>query len=322
MRIFVAGATGAVGRQLVPLLLASGHSVVASTRSASKADSLRELGAEPIVADGLDAVDMRTAVIAARPDVVIHQMTDLAGATDLRHFDRAFAQTNELRTRGTDNLLAAAREAGARRFIAQSFCGWIFSRNGRAIKTEADELDPNPPEELRRTLEAIRYLERTVTASSVPEGIVLRYGFFYGPETGTLSPAMRDQLLRRRVPVIGDGGGYWSFIHTEDAASATLAALERGRAGNIYNIVDDHPAQVRDWLPALAELLGAKRPLRVPVWLGRLLAGEHMVAMMTEVRGASNAKAKRELGWLPAHPSWRDGFIDAASHSIGQRTAA
>ena len=322
MRIFVAGATGAVGRQLVPLLLASGHSVVASTRSAAKAGSLRELGAEPAIADGLDAADMRSTVIAARPDVVIHQMTDLAAATDLRHFDRAFARTNELRTRGTDNLLAAAREAGAKRFIAQSFCGWTFSRDGGPIKTEADELDPSPPEELRRTLEAIRYLERTVTASSEPEGIVLRYGFFYGPETSTLSPAMIDELRRRRVPVIGDGGGYWSFIHTEDAASATLAAVERGRAGKVYNIVDDHPAQVRDWLPALAELLGAKRPLHVPSWLGRLLAGEHMVAMMTEVRGASNAKAKRELGWLPAHPSWRDGFVDAARHSVSQRTAA
>ena len=322
MRIFVAGATGAVGRHLVPLLVASGHQVVASTRSAAKAGGLRELGAEPVIADGLDAADMRTAVISARPDVVIHQMTDLAAATDLRHFDRAFARTNELRTRGTDNLLAAAREAGAKGFIAQSFCGWTFSRHGGAIKTEADELDPNPPEELRRTLEAIRYLERTVTASPAPEGIVMRYGFFYGPETGTLSQAMKDQLRRRRVPVIGDGGGYWSFIHTEDAASATLAAVERGRGGNIYNIVDDHPVQVRDWLPALAEILGAKPPLHVPAWLGRLLAGEHMVAMMTEVRGASNAKAKRELGWLPAHSFWRDGFADAARHSVGQRTAA
>jgi nucleoside-diphosphate-sugar epimerase len=321
MRIFVAGATGAVGRQLVPLLLASGHSVIGSTRNAAKADMIRALGAQPVIADGLDAASMREAVTAARPDIVIHQMTDLASATDLRHFDRAFARTNELRTRGTDILLAAAREAGAKRFIAQSFCGWTFSRDGGAMKTEADQLDPNPPEELRRTLEAIRYLERTVTASSAPGGIVLRYGFFYGPETGTLSPAMKDQLRRRRVPMIGDGGGYWSFIHTEDAASATLAAVERGRAGEIYNIVDDHPAQVRDWLPALAELLGAKPPLHVPAWLGRLLAGEHMVAMMTEVRGASNAKAKRELAWLPAHPSWRDGFADAARPS-GQRSAA
>lgn len=322
MRIFVAGATGAVGQYLVPALIAAGHSVVGTTRSAARADLVRRLGAEPAVADGLDAGSMRAAVSAAKPDVVIHQMTDLAAATDLRHFDRAFARTNELRTRGTDILLDAAREAGARRFIAQSFCGWTFSRNGGTVKTEADELDPHPPQELRRTLEAIRYLERTVTASTTPEGIVLRYGFFYGPETGTLSPAMIDQLRHRRVPLIGSGAGTWSFIHTEDAASATLAAVERGRAGNVYNVVDDHPAQVKDWLPALAELIGAKPPLHVPAWLGRLLAGEHMVAMMTEVRGASNAKARRELDWQPAKSSWRDGFAELARASAAHRAAA
>lgn len=322
MRIFVAGATGAVGQYLVPALIAAGHSVVGTTRSAARADLVRRLGAEPAVADGLDAGSMRAAVSAAKPDLVIHQMTDLAAATDLRHFDRAFARTNELRTRGTDILLDAAREAGARRFIAQSFCGWTFSRAGEAVKTEADELDPHPPQELRRTLEAIRYLERTVTASTTPEGIVLRYGFFYGPETGTLSPAMIDQLRHRRVPVIGSGAGTWSFINTEDAASATLAAVERGRAGNVYNVVDDHPAQVKDWLPALAELIGAKPPLHVPAWLGRLLAGEHMVAMMTEVRGASNAKARRELDWQPAKSSWRQGFAELARASAAQRAAA
>lgn len=322
MRIFVAGATGAVGQYLVPALIAAGHSVVGTTRSAAKADLVRRLGAEPAVADGLDAGSMRAAVSAAKPDVVVHQMTDLAAATDLRHFDRSFARTNELRTRGTDILLDAAREAGVKRFIAQSFCGWTFSRNGGTVKTEADELDPHPPQELRRTLEAIWYLERTVTASTTPEGIVLRYGFFYGPETGTLSPAMIDQLRHRRVPVIGSGAGTWSFIHTEDAASATLAAVERGRAGNVYNVVDDHPAQVKDWLPALAELIGAKPPLHVPAWLGRLLAGEHMVAMMTEVRGASNAKARRELDWQPAKSSWRQGFAELATASAAQRAAA
>lgn len=322
MRIFVAGATGAVGQYLVPALVAAGHSVVGTTRSAAKADLVRRLGAEPAIADGLDAGSMGAAVSAANPDVVVHQMTDLAAATDLRHFDRAFARTNELRTRGTDILLAAAREAGARRFIAQSFCGWTFSRTGGTVKTETDELDPHPPRELRRTLEAIRYLERSVTASTSPEGIVLRYGFFYGPGTGTLSPSMIDQLRHRRVPVIGGGAGTWSFIHTEDAAAATLAAIERGRAGNVYNIVDDHPAQVKDWLPALAELIGAKPPLHIPAWLGRLLAGEHMVAMMTEVRGASNAKARRELGWQPAKPSWRQGFAELARASAAQRSAA
>lgn len=322
MRIFVAGATGAVGQYLVPALVAAGHSVVGTTRSAAKADILRRLGAEPAIADGLDAGSMGAAVSAAKPDVVVHQMTDLAAATDLRHFDRAFARTNELRTRGTDILLAAARETGARRFIAQSFCGWTFSRTGGTVKTETDELDPHPPQELRRTLESIRYLERRVTASTTPEGIVLRYGFFYGPDTGTLSPAMIDQLRHRRVPVIGGGAGTWSFIHTEDAAAATLAAIERGRAGNVYNIVDDHPAQVKDWLPALAELIGAKPPLHIPAWLGRLLAGEHMVAMMTEVRGTSNAKARRELGWQPAKPSWREGFAEFAPASAAQRSAA
>ncbi|MVT72053.1 NAD-dependent epimerase/dehydratase family protein [Bradyrhizobium cajani] len=322
MRIFVAGATGAVGRHLVPMLVGKGHEVVGSTRNPAKADILRRMGAEPIVADGLDATGLRAAVMSARPEVVIHEMTDLATATDLRHFDRAFARTNELRTRGTDILLAAAREAGARRFVAQSFCGWTFSRSGGADKTETDELDPHPPEELRRTLEAIQYLERTVKASAAPEGIVLRYGFFYGAETGTLSPAMLDQLWRRRVPLIGDGGGVWSFINTEDAASATVAAIERGLPGSVYNIVDDDPAPVREWLPALAELLGAGPPFHVPAWLGRLLAGEHMVAMMTQVRGASNAKARRELGWQPAHPSWRQGFAELAKMSGAHRSAA
>lgn len=322
MRIFVAGATGAVGRELVPALVAAGHSVVGSTRTAAKFNLIERMGAEPVVADGLNAISMRAAITSAKPDVIVDQMTDLAAVTDLRHFDRAFARTNELRTRGTDILLAAAREAGAKRLIAQSFCGWTFSRDGGALKSETDELDPDPPAELRRTLEAIRYLEGTVTASSEPEGIVLRYGSFYGPDTGMLSSAMIDQLRRRRVPLIGDGGGWWSFIHTEDAASATVAAIDKGRPGSIYNVVDDQPAQVRDWLPALAELLDAKQPIHLPAWLGRLLAGEHMVLMMTQVRGGSNAKAKRELAWQPAYPIWRDGFAAVARQSVIERSAA
>lgn len=322
MRIFIAGATGAVGRNLVRALVTAGHSVVGSTHTAAKADLIRGMGAEPVIADGLDATGMRAAVSSAEPDVVIDEMTDLARVTDLRHLDRAFARTNELRTRGTEILLAAARDSGVKRFIAQSFCGWTYSRDGGAVKTEADELDPHPPAELRRTLDAIRYLELAVTASARPEGIVLRYGSFYGPDTGMLSSAMIDQLRRRRVPLIGDGGGWWSFIHTQDAADATAAAVERGRPGNIYNIVDDHPAQVRDWLPALAEAVGAGRPLYVPIWLGKLIAGEHMAAMMTQVRAGSNAKAKRELAWQPAHPSWREGFAEVAGQSIDQRVAA
>jgi 2-alkyl-3-oxoalkanoate reductase len=321
MRIFVAGATGAVGRPLVPALISAGHSVVGMTRTAAKAEAIKRMGAEPVIADGLDAAAIRAVVISASPDIVIDQMTDLAAAKDLRHFDRTFARTNQLRTRGTDILLAAAREAGAERFIAQSFCGWTSSRVGGAVKTEADEPDPHPPEEFRRTLEALRYLERTVAASRQPEGIVLRYGSFYGPDTGVFARVMVEQLRHRRMPVIGDGAGLWSFIHVDDAAAATVAAIERGRAGNIYNIVDDDPAPVREWLPALAHTLGAKTPIHVPAWLGRLLAGEHTVAMMTHVRASSNAKAKRELGWQPAHSSWRNGFAEIA-RQYQQKSAA
>ena len=287
-----------------------------------KTDTIRRMGAEPIVADGLDEAAVRRSVISTRPDVIIDEMTDLAAVTDLRHFDRAFANTNRLRTRGTDLLLAAAREAGVRRFIAQSFCGWTFARSGDSAKTETDELDPNPPKQLGATLQAIRYLEQAVTSSSSPEGVVLRYGSFYGPGTGMLAPAMVEQLRHRRVPLIGDGGGWWSFIHVDDAASATVKAMERGTAGNTYNIVDDEPAQVMEWLPALAKIVGAKPPFHIPAWLGRLLAGEHVVSMMTEVRAGSNAKAKRELDWRPSYPSWRAGFAAAARQSLDQRSAA
>jgi 2-alkyl-3-oxoalkanoate reductase len=313
MRILVAGATGAIGLELVPQLIAAGHDVIGTTRTAAKAEIIRRMGAEPVIADGLDAPSIRAAVIAAKPDLVIDQMTGLADVTDLRHFDRAFATTNRLRIQGTDFLLAAAREAGVKRFIAQSFCGWTYGRGGEAVKTEADRLDPDPPEELRHTLQAIQHLEDAVTSSANPEGIVLRYGSFYGPDTGMLSRAMIDQLRRRRVPLIGGGGGRWSFIHVEDAAAATVAAVERGSPGQIYNIVDDEPAEVSEWLPALATLVGARSPIRLPAWLGRLFAGEHLVSMMTEVRGGSNAKARRELGWRPAHPSWREGFAEIAS---------
>ncbi len=322
MRIFVAGATGAIGRPLVPALVAAGHSVVGLTRTPAKAEAINRMGAEPVVADGLDAAAIRAAVASTKPDVVIHEMTDLAGVTDLRHFDRTFANSNRLRTLGTDLLLAAAREAGVQRFIAQSFCGWAFARTGGSVKAETDELDPDPPQELRRTLEAIRYLERTVTASSSPEGVVLRYGAFYGPGTGVFDRTMLDQIRHRRVPLIGDGAGWWSFLHVEDAASATVMAVERGKPGNIYNIVDDEPVQVREWLPALAEMLGAKPPFHVPAWIARLLAGEHMVAMMTQVRAGSNAKAKQDLDWEPARPSWREGFAEIAKQSVELRTAA
>jgi nucleoside-diphosphate-sugar epimerase len=321
MRIFVAGATGAVGHQLVPALISAGHSVIGLTRTAAKAAVIKKMGAEPVLGDGLDMAAMRSIVNSARPDVIIHEMTDLTAA-DYKHFDRAFANSNELRTRGTDILLAAARDAGVKRLIAQSFCGWPYARVGGPIKTEADELDPSPPEEMHRTLDAIRYLERTVVGSSGPEGVVLRYGTFYGPDTGMLDPSTVQLVRRRRMPLIGDGGGWWSFLHVSDAASATVKAIERGKAGNIYNIVDDEPAQAREWLPALAEMLSAKPPLHLPVWIARFVAGEPIVSMMTQIRAGSNAKARKELGWRPAHPSWRDGFAEILQQSSERASAA
>ena len=308
MRMFVAGATGALGRRLVPLLVAGGHQVTAMTRRVGRTMELYAAGAEPVVADALDRDAVLAAVTAARPEAVVHQLTDLAGVTSFRKFDQGFAATNRLRTEGTDHLLEAARAAGARRFVAQSFAGWPFARVGGPVRTEDDPLDPDPPAELRRTLDAIRYLESAVLEAEGLEGVVLRYGGFYGPGTSAGEGGyMLDDLRRRRFPVIGAGTGVWSFVHIDDAATATLAALERGAPG-IYQIVDDDPAPVSAWLPALAAAAGAKAPRRVPAWLARLLAGEHAVVLMTEVRGASNAKAKRELGWRPAHPSWRQGF--------------
>jgi 2-alkyl-3-oxoalkanoate reductase len=303
MRVLVAGATGVVGRQLVPQLIAAGHQVTATTRNAEKAAALRAAGADAAVVDGLDAMAVGEAVARAKPEVVIHQMTALAGNFDLRHFDRTFAVTNQLRTTGTDNLLAAAQAAGTRRVIAQSYSGWSSARTGGPVKTEDDPLDPDPPKAMRSTLDAIRYLEHAVVSSPF-EGIVLRYGSLYGPGASELMVGM---LKRRQVPVIGDGGGIWSFLHTHDAASAAVAALDRGDPG-VYNVVDDEPARVSEWLPWLATAVGAKPPLRVPAWLGRLVAGEAAVSVMTQVRGSSNAKAKRKLGWELAWPSWRDGF--------------
>jgi 2-alkyl-3-oxoalkanoate reductase len=322
MRILVAGATGAVGRPLVPELVSAGHSVGGLTRSAAKAEMIRHMGAEPFIADGFDAAAIGAAFRSFEPEIVIHEMTGLRGQMDLVHFDRSFAATNRLRTEGTDLLLTEARKVGARRFIAQSYCGWTFARSGDRVKSESDALDPNPPEEFRGTLEAIKHLERTVTRSAQPEGIVLRYGSFYGPGTGVFEPSSIDQIRRRRMPLVGSGEGWWSFLHVEDAATATAAAVEHADAGNIYNIVDDEPAPVKEWLPALAALLGARPPLHVPAWLGRLLAGEHLVAMMTEVRAASNAKAKQALAWQPVHASWRTGFAEIARQTQAERSAA
>jgi 2-alkyl-3-oxoalkanoate reductase len=304
MKIFVAGAAGAIGRQILPQLAARGHQVTATTRSPGKAAILRELGAEPVVIDGLDAVGVGEAVARAEPEVVIHQMTSLAGSFNLRNFDKMFAVTNQLRTEGTDHLLAAAVAAGVRRFVAQSYTGWSNTRSGGPVKTEEDPLDPSPPAMQRESIAAIRHVERVVPAASPVQGIVLRYGSFYGPGA---SDDFVDLIRKRRVPVIGDGAGVWSFLHIRDAAAATIAALEHGAPG-VYNVVDDEPATVAEWLPYVARAVGAKAPRRVPVWLGRLAAGEVGVSMMTQIRGSSNAKARRELGWRPAWPSWREGF--------------
>jgi nucleoside-diphosphate-sugar epimerase len=314
MRLFLAGATGALGKRLVPLLVANGHAVTGTTRSPEKAERLRAAGAEPVVVDVLNESAVVNAVTRAEPEVVVHEATALS-SLDLRKFDEAFALTNRLRTEGTDHLLAAARAAGARRFVAQSFAGWPYAREGGPAKSEDEPLDPNPPEAMRRTLDAIRYLESTVVEAHGIEGLALRYGGFYGPETSIAEGGEHWKAVqRRRFPIVGSGAGVWSFVHIDDAAAATMAALEHGRPG-VYNIVDDDPAPVSEWLPALAAVIGAKPPRRLPAWVGRLAAGEAGVVMMTEIRGASNAKAKRELSWTLQHPSWREGFRTLARRS-------
>jgi nucleoside-diphosphate-sugar epimerase len=304
MRIFVTGASGALGRYLVPDLVAAGHQVTATTRTPGKAAQLRAAGAEPVVLDGLDRPAVIAAVQAATPDVIVHEMTALSGMRSLRNPDKQFAATNALRTQGTDNLLAAAAQAGVRRVIAQGYAGAGPDRAaGERLKTEEDPSDWLPIRSAVQGPAAIRHVEETVPRE-VPEGIVLRYGGFYGPGA---TDVLLDMLRKRLVPVIGGGTGVWSFVEITDAAAATVAAIERGKPG-IYNIVDDEPAPVAQWLPYLAEVAGAKPPLRVPAWLGRLLAGEFVVAQMTTSRGFSNYKARKELGWVPRYPSWRDGF--------------
>jgi nucleoside-diphosphate-sugar epimerase len=315
MKVFVAGATGALGRQLVPQLVARGHEVVGMTRSASKQDLVRGLGARPVVADALDPDAVAQAVASAEPEVIVHELTALSGtmsAKDMRHPERfeGAIMTNRLRTEGTDHLLAAGRAVGARRFVAQSFGAFRFARTGGPVQTEADPLDADASAPRQPGLQAILYLERAVTTIEWGEGLALRYGGFYGPGTSvSLAPdaVMAAPIRKRRFPIVGDGGGVHSFVHIADAATATAIAVERGRPG-IYYIVDDEPAPVREWLPVLASALGAKPPRRIPRWLGRLVAGETATIMMTEVRGASNEKAKRELGWKLRYPSWRQGF--------------
>jgi nucleoside-diphosphate-sugar epimerase len=314
MKVLLAGATGALGKQLVPRLVADGHEVVGITRTESKLGMLRELGAAGVVADLLDPEQVARVVAEAEPEVIIHQLTALNRDFDVKHFDRTFEETNRLRTEATDHLLAAGRAVGVKRFIAQSFTSWPYARTGGAVKTEEDPLDPNPPAAMRQSMRAIRHLESAVTGADWTEGIVLRYGGFYGPGTSMSREGgpQVETIRKRRFPVVGDGGGIWSFVHIEDAADATVAAVTHGRRG-IYNIVDDNPAPVSEWLPAAARAVGAPAPRHVPRWLGRIAAGESGVVMMTEMRGASNEKAKRELGWAPRHPSWREGFAEVAA---------
>ena len=305
MRVLVAGATGAIGSQLVPRLIADGHEVTSMTSSESKRTLVSELGATPVVADALDPDQVARAVAEAEPEAIVHELTALGGGINMRRMARSFELTNRLRTEGTDHLLSAARAAGVRRFLAQSFAGWPYARTGGAIKSEEDPLDPSPPAQMRPILEAIRYLERAVMTADWTEGIVLRYGGFYGPGT-SLAPGgeQLEPIRRRRFPIVGDGGGMMSIVHVADAADATALALERGAPG-IYNVVDDDPVPAREFLTVVSEELGVGKPRRVPRWIGRLLAGEAAVTMMTEGRGASNEKAKRELGWEPKRASWR-----------------
>ena len=299
MRVFVVGATGAIGTRLVPQLISHGHEVTGTFRASGGAERVRALGAEPVALDVLDGAAVRRAVQSARPDAIIHQATALANVRFGRSLDRAFGPTNILRTEGTDNLLAAAREAGVRRFVAQSFASYRYAREGGPVKTENVPLDPDPPAMARETNAAMRHLDEAVTAAG---GIALRYGGFYGAANDGLVPPVR----KRQFPIIGAGAGISSFIHLDDAAAAAVLALDKG--AGLYNIVDDEPAPMSEWLPALAAALGAKPPRHVPLWLARLVAGKGMVMMAVGSRGASNAKAKRELGWTPRYPSWREGF--------------
>jgi len=315
MKIFVAGATGVLGRAIVPLLAAQGHDVVGMTKSASKQELVRDLGARPVVADALDRDAVARAVASAEPEVIVHELTALSGPMsirDARHPERSAVaiMTNRLRTEGTDHLLAAGRAAGARRVVAQSFAAFRFARTGGPAQTEAEPLDPNPPAALRTPLVGILHLEGAVTSIEWGEGLALRYGSLYGPGTAiSRAPdaVMAAPVRKRRFPIVGDGGGVFSHVHIDDAAAATVAAVQNGQPG-IYNIVDDEPAPVREWLPVLASALDAKPPRHIPRWLGRLLAGEAATLTMTEVKGASNEKAKRELGWKPRYASWRQGF--------------
>jgi nucleoside-diphosphate-sugar epimerase len=313
MRVLVIGAGGVIGTRLVPQLRERGHEVIGSSRSPGKAARLRALGAEPIVLDALDARAVREAVAAVRPDAIVYQATALSDLSDLKHFDRSFAQTNRLRTEGTDIVLAAARKVGVRRPVFQSYANHRYARVGGPVKAEDDPLDPAPAAAMRRSVAAMNHLERAVTEAG---GIALRYGNFYGEPDDALVAAVRA----RKFPIVGNGAGVWSHIHLEDAAAATVLALERDGPA-VYNVVDDEPAPVGVWLPELARVVGARPPRRLPRWMARLLAGDAVVVMTTESRGAANARAKRELGWTLRYPSWRQGFAAAYGRPETRRAA-
>jgi nucleoside-diphosphate-sugar epimerase len=317
MKVFVAGATGAVGRPLVRSLIAHGHDVVAMTRSAAKGVPLRALGAEVVIADALDADGVLRAVTAAKPHAVVNELTALENVRKYRNLNKEFAPTNRLRTRGTDNLIVAARAAGSSIVVSQSFGNWVYETGGSALKTERDPLMSDVPAKVTEAFGAIQHLEKATLGASGLTGVVLRYGGFYGPGTSlSLDGFFADEVRRRKLPVVGSGAGLWSFIHVDDAAEATVAAIEAGVSG-VFNIVDDEPVAARDWIPALAEALGAKKPRHVPVWLARLAAGEFGVRAMTTMAGMSNAKAKSTFAWQPTYASYREGF----RHGLGRPKA-
>ncbi|MFF2276760.1 NAD-dependent epimerase/dehydratase family protein [Agromyces sp. NPDC058126] len=312
MRIFIAGGSGAVGSRLVPMLVAAGHEVTGTARTDEGIGRIRAAGGRGVVMDGTDDASIRRAVLDARPEVLVHQLTSLSGRFDFKRFDETFAVTNRLRTRGTDALIAAAQEAGTGRIVVQSYTGWTNEHSGARVKTETDPIDPSPVPAARNTLAAIAHAERATVAAG---GLALRFGNFYGPgQSLGEGGEMLESVRRRQVPIVGDGAGVWSFCHIDDAAAATFAAVERGAAG-VYNIVDDEPAEVAEWMPVLSRAVGAKPPMHAPAWIARLLIGDFGVSWMTTARGSSNAKAKAELGWQPRYASWRDGFEDGLGAS-------
>ncbi|HEY7953117.1 MAG TPA: NAD(P)-dependent oxidoreductase [Solirubrobacteraceae bacterium] len=310
MRVFLAGATGVIGRRLVPMLVAAGHEVTGTTRSQAKTQALREAGAEPVVVDALDSEALRAAVLAAKPDAIVHQMTSIPSRIDPRKLERDFAVNDRLRGRGTRDLVAAAQAAGVKRIVAQSIAFAYLPGPPGTLHTETEVLHLDAPKPFKRSAQALHELECAVRGV---QGTVLRYGYFYGPGSAISADGSTvEDLRRRRLPIVGGGGGVWSFIHVDDAARATVAALaQQDGEAHIYNVVDDDPAPVREWLPALANAVGAPRPWRVPAPLARLAAGSYGVSVMTKAQGASNALIKQELGWKPQQPSWREGFRTA-----------